>query len=579
MAHPRIALRACATAAVTLASLIWQQGCSSTVQEQIELARLAQSCLVNSDCSDPLVCAFEACHAECESSRDCDDGARCVAAARPYKVCQLETERACQRTSDCPAGLVCGIDGECRDKCLSDVDCVEGQLCVSGTCADRDELDDAGRLVPAPGASYGEEGSPCVYVSDCSESLLCRSQACLPECKADKDCGAARKCEQTRCVADGSLPLACTYSSECNADRGERCLGGSCLCLCVEDRDCPASEQCDGCGCEPKPDAPGSCVYNSDCESAGQICRSGTCDCECKTDADCGDDKKCDGCGCFDVRDPVDGIVLGGVQIESALELPRYRGVVEIHGDLIIGGVVLGDLGDTFAELRSIEGSLVVQQTQKLAKLSFPALEYAAALTFSDNLALEVVELDSLKSSVISINQAQQLSTLSLAALEAGSLQLTRLAALKELRLPSVSELSQFQVHECNLLETIELPELTRVGGPFQIKSLTSTPQALSTLFAPKLASTGHAEYAQQSVMVIANTQLTTLDDFMKAPTMVHSTGVQITSNASLSSCAVAVFLARCQAKGLKATADTFGNVPCTACQGAMCCDNAACPE
>lgn len=579
MAQLRIALRPWAAVAITLGSLIWQQGCSSTVQEESELARLAQSCLVNSDCTNPLVCAFEACHAECESSRDCDDGARCVAAARPYKVCQLEAERACERTSDCPEGLVCGIDGECRDKCLSDVACVQGQLCVSGTCADTDELDDAGQLVPALGASLGEEGSTCVYVSDCSESLLCRSQACLPECKADKDCGAARKCEQTRCVDDGSHPASCSYASDCETARGERCLGGSCLCMCVEDRDCPAGEQCDGCGCEPKPEAPGSCVYNSDCESAGQVCRSGSCACECRTDADCSDDAKCDGCGCVDARDPVDGIVRGTVQIESALELPRYRGVLEIHGDLIMGGAVLGDIGDTFDALRSVEGTLLVQQTKKLASLSFPALEYAAALTFSDNSALTLADFKSLKSAVITINQAQQLTTLSLAALESGSLQLTRLAALKELRLPAARELSQLQVHDCTLLETIDLPELTRVGGPFQVKSLSGSPQALSTLFAPKLASTGHAEYAQQSVMIIAHTQLTTLDDFMKAPTMVHSTGVQITSNASLSSCAVAAFLARCQAKGLKATADTSGNVPCTDCQGASCCDNAACPE
>lgn len=578
MAHLRIALRASATAAITLASLIWQQGCSSTVQEQIELARLAQSCLVNSDCSDPLVCAFEACHAECESSRDCDDGARCVAAARPYKVCQLEAERACERTSHCPDGLVCGIDGECRDKCLSDVDCVEGQLCVSGTCADRDELDEAGRLVPAPGASYGEEGSPCVYVSDCSESLLCRSQACLPECKADKDCGAARKCQQTRCVADDSLPLACTYSSQCETDRGERCLGGSCLCLCVEDRDCPAGEQCDGCGCEPKPEPPGSCVYNSDCEIAGQICRSGACDCECKGDADCGEDAKCDGCGCFDVSDPVDGIVRGTVEIESSLELAKYRGVVEIHGDLLIGGAVLVELGDTFAALRSVHGTLKIQQGKKLESVSFPSFEDAAGITFAQNEAITSAEFPALKSAIITMSEVPKLAKLSLGALERGGLTLTGLA-IAELRLPFAEALANLVLRNNLLLQKVELPSLTTVNADFVITS--DTTGVLHTLSAPLFSRLGHTDYLASS-LIIDQTQLITLEDVLKTPTMVHATTVKISNNAALSACLVDALLARCQGlPGLKAIPNTLGNLACDECNAndMTCCDPDACPE
>ena len=85
--------------ALSLGGLASQVGCDSNVDEKIAVARLAESCLVNSDCSAPLVCAFEACHAECETSRDCEPGARCVAAARPFKVCQLEEERVCARTA------------------------------------------------------------------------------------------------------------------------------------------------------------------------------------------------------------------------------------------------------------------------------------------------------------------------------------------------------------------------------------------------------------------------------------------------------------------------------------------------
>ncbi len=108
-------------------------GCTSNTEERIALAKLASSCLINSDCESPMVCAFKSCHVECTTSRDCEDGARCIAAERPFRVCQLETERDCSTNADCPTPLVCGVDGECRDGCASARDCIEGQLCASGT--------------------------------------------------------------------------------------------------------------------------------------------------------------------------------------------------------------------------------------------------------------------------------------------------------------------------------------------------------------------------------------------------------------------------------------------------------------
>jgi hypothetical protein len=61
-----------AVIAVTIPLFAGLIGCDSHVQEKIALKQLAQNCLVNSDCSTPLVCAFEACHVECQSSRDCE---------------------------------------------------------------------------------------------------------------------------------------------------------------------------------------------------------------------------------------------------------------------------------------------------------------------------------------------------------------------------------------------------------------------------------------------------------------------------------------------------------------------------
>jgi hypothetical protein len=555
--------------ALTLPLCAALSGCESNVQEKIALAKLAQNCLVNSDCSTPLVCAFEACHAECESSRDCDEGARCVAAARPYKVCQLEEERLCERTSDCAEGLICGVDGECRDHCASDSECVEGQQCVAGTCADNDELDEAGQLTPAPGVTRGSEGSSCVYVSDCSAALLCRNQACLPQCKADKDCPLHEVCADTRCVPDGSLPLACGYTSDCDTERGERCLGGSCLCACAEDRDCPAGQACDGCGCAVDPSAPKSCVYNSDCEAAGEICKNRACACECQADRDCGEGSKCDGCGCVDFKDPLDGIVVGNVYIESTLQLATYQGVTEIHGDLSISGRSIVDLGDTFDDLRRIEGRLMVSDNRPLARLAFPALESVDMVSVSAGSALETIEMPALKHGVFSLGNLSSLKTLSVSGLETGGFELYDVGGLKQLSLPAVTSLSSLILSNVTGLEKLELPKLTKIVGILRIAS--SYPGSLSVLSAPKLKILGEA--INGSNLLISNTQLSSLDDLGAADWVVNATSLDISQNPLLSRCAAEAFAQRCAAAGFTGAPTITENAGCTTCAGATCQD------
>lgn len=544
-------------------------GCESNVQEKIALAKLAQNCLVNSDCSTPLVCAFEACHAECESSRDCSDGARCVAAARPYKVCQLEQERLCERTSDCAEGLICGVDGECRDHCSNDSECVEGQLCVAGTCADSDELDDAGQLTPAPGVTRGSEGSPCVYVSDCSGALLCRNQACLPQCKADKDCPLHEVCTETRCMPDGSQPPACSYNSQCDSDRGELCQGGSCLCACAEDRDCPAAQKCDGCGCVADPDAAPTCSYNSDCENAGEICKNSQCTCECQADLDCGDGSKCDGCGCVGVKDPLSGIVVGNVFIDSTLQLATYAGVTEIHGDLNISGRSIAELGNTFDDLRRIEGRLVVGDNQQLTQLAFPALEFVDLVSLSGVGQLKALEMPALTSGAFSLSNLTNLTTLSIGALQSGGLELYGSGKLKELSLPEVTWLSVLVLSDITALEKLQLPKLTKISSMFQITS--GQPAKLSVLSAPKLQLLGEGMLA--STLSIVNTELTSLADVGAADWEIHSYSVEVSRNPLLSRCAAEAFAARCAVAGFEQVALLNDNLACTTCSGATCQD------
>jgi hypothetical protein len=166
-----------------------------------------EGCVINTDCTAPLVCAFKKCHVACTASRDCPMGQRCMASDRPFHVCQLPDERICSYNSQCPQGQVCGIDGQCRDQCVADRDCLDKQSCVSATCADTEELVDGGLIPAAPSeAGASSSGIPCLYTSDCPDSLVCRNQICSNECLMPSDCAPGNDCVEHRCVTgSGSL--------------------------------------------------------------------------------------------------------------------------------------------------------------------------------------------------------------------------------------------------------------------------------------------------------------------------------------------------------------------------------------
>jgi hypothetical protein len=101
---------------------------------------IAESCSLNSDCDEPLVCVFSRCHTVCATDRDCPTGERCVSSAAgggPVgHVCQLPVEEACSLTSPCESGQVCGSDDQCRAQCTAtgSTACAPGQYCLtSGT--------------------------------------------------------------------------------------------------------------------------------------------------------------------------------------------------------------------------------------------------------------------------------------------------------------------------------------------------------------------------------------------------------------------------------------------------------------
>src|SRR4051812_5273092 len=93
---------------------------SSSTDNAIAHADLAKGCIVNSDCKDPLVCAFKSCHDKCDTSRDCPDKELCVQSDRPFHVCQLPVEKDCATNAQCPTGQTCGVDSQCRDVCRTE---------------------------------------------------------------------------------------------------------------------------------------------------------------------------------------------------------------------------------------------------------------------------------------------------------------------------------------------------------------------------------------------------------------------------------------------------------------------------
>ncbi|HVU05412.1 MAG TPA: hypothetical protein VHE30_26880 [Polyangiaceae bacterium] len=117
---------------------------------------IPERCSLNSDCPSPLVCSLGECLAQCDTTRDCALGQRCIVGLSG-NVCELPEDMGCAFDTDCKGPLVCGPDSQCRTSCKADRDCVTEQRCVAGgVCADVAELDASGRL---PGA-HVDAGPP-----------------------------------------------------------------------------------------------------------------------------------------------------------------------------------------------------------------------------------------------------------------------------------------------------------------------------------------------------------------------------------------------------------------------------------
>ena len=161
------------------------------------LGTAKSGCTLASECSSPLVCAFQKCHVQCKSSKDCANGkGRCVQSDKPYYVCQFEEDAICTQNSQCAGRQLCARDGKCHDQCSSGRDCLQDQVCTEGACADTPELVDGG--LPSTLSEDGGVGLGCIHSTDCPGDLVCKSNVCTVECYADKDCPVSWSCKPVR---------------------------------------------------------------------------------------------------------------------------------------------------------------------------------------------------------------------------------------------------------------------------------------------------------------------------------------------------------------------------------------------
>lgn len=447
-------------------------GCDSSADQKVALAKLASKCRINSDCGSPLVCVFERCHEECETSRDCDAGSRCVQSPQRRNVCQLPDEQACDAAGACPGDQVCGVDGECRDACRSSGECVAEQICSAGTCADIAELDDEGRLETAE--ERPTTFTPCTFDSDCPAREVCAAGACRAECQLDAECA-----ETERCVEQACEPLAvtkpCLRNSDCATDQA--CLAGEC-------RTVPP---------EPEP----ACHFDSDCRTPGQHCDQGQCVCECSTAADCGLGQTCqEGCACAGGR-----IIEGDVRIQNDRDLELIQDVVEITGrlELQMAGAAVYQL----PHLRKVGafsasgtgGSVRLDGLEELAgpvhcfqECQLPRLRHAGDLSLS-SAAFRIIDLPLLEtvSGSLHLHYCSNLTELRLPKLErTRDLRVQADVRLTKLDIPKLESLENLSIGGNDRLQTISLP----LAAPSFSVDIGSNP-ALEALSLPSLESLG----------------------------------------------------------------------------------------
>lgn len=220
---------------------------------------------------------------DCHADGDCPGGYWCAARRDAHAICgQAAPPRACGSTNapcvnlptagettyaagalcternfclqrrqcgPCATDLDCSlvpgqkcVQGACLAGCLTDVDCVNGFSCTSGTCAPR-----AGSCAAPTG--QGLVCSPCRIDAECGAGLLCGAPLL----------GGLRSCllaTSISCATDAECPVSAS---------GARvtCLNGSCQVG-------PINQGSNALSCWPSP-AGAACITGADCNSGNCV--------------------------------------------------------------------------------------------------------------------------------------------------------------------------------------------------------------------------------------------------------------------------------------------------------------------
>ena len=182
------------------------------------------TCVMNSDCSDGLVCTWGKCHAACHTSADCPAEESCLTTSDQSNVCQLPVETHCLYASDCQSPLTCAVDQQCRNQCQKDMDCPTGQICTTTkTCAEPNQVDSNKNLFPPDGGFRGAGGA-----SGTDANASCQTGAETCSCYANSTCNTGLTCASNLCVRLGT--------GGSGGDSG--CMAGSETCSCYPNATC-----------------------------------------------------------------------------------------------------------------------------------------------------------------------------------------------------------------------------------------------------------------------------------------------------------------------------------------------------
>ncbi len=211
-------------------------------------------------CAAPTPGASPSC-VECASNSDCAPGQQCdpLNGRCVDELPECNTAEACGPScARCPGDRPFCLDGQVCVQCRTDLECGDGQFCLSGECSACTTDQHCGERC---GACDGE-------TPFCLSNGSVQGSACVG-CRSDDDCGSGQCNPTTRtCENSGACAVTC--------DQGLVCNGSSCV-ECFADAHCPCGGTCDTAtnSCSTSCVDSEDCLGVQHCSAQTQVCERG----------------------------------------------------------------------------------------------------------------------------------------------------------------------------------------------------------------------------------------------------------------------------------------------------------------